>query len=56
VKPPSGGFFVVRRKPLKTKFRVHFCLTARDIVQIMHAHTLHVGVVGVLALLRLWLV
>jgi hypothetical protein len=30
-------------------------LTASDIVKIMHAHTIHVAVVGVLALARLML-
>jgi hypothetical protein len=51
-----SGFFVVRRTRLKLKFKVRFHLTAHDIVQIMHAHTIHVAVVGVLALLRLLLV
>jgi hypothetical protein len=32
---------------------VQLHLTANDIVQIMHAHTFHVAVVGVLALMRL---
>jgi hypothetical protein len=31
---------------------VQIHLTANDIVQMMHAHTLHIAVVGVLALAR----
>lgn len=36
-------------------FRVQLHLTANDIVKIMHAHTLHVAVVGVLSLAVLML-
>jgi hypothetical protein len=39
--------------PLAFQCWVQFHLTAHDIAQIMHAHTVHIFVVGVLALVRL---
>lgn len=42
-----------RRTPLQFYCWVQVHLTAADLVQIMHAHTIHLAVVGVLALIRL---
>lgn len=42
-----------RRTPLQFHCWVQVHLTAADLVQIMHAHTLHIGVAGVLTLMRL---
>jgi hypothetical protein len=54
LEPPLGGFFVVRlgRQLLALQCWVQIHLTALDIVQIMHAHTAHALVVGLLRLAR----
>jgi hypothetical protein len=55
LEPPFGRLFCcpIRRRDLALDCWVQIHLTAHDIVQIMHAHTIDVFVVGVLALARL---
>jgi hypothetical protein len=53
-KAAQRGGFLLPKSEIALAFQcwVSLHLTAHDITQIMHAHTIHVAVVGVLALAR----